>query len=177
MSSVKKSFVKSIIEEAEKLQKEQKLIENNILLLIEQSEDIENVEQLNEAVTTWLAKVRNAVATNKLKPELKRSVAEILGALEAISNEDFAEALDEKGDLGVILYNVSGKDPDLSNAALKRLREIGRNPSLKQFVANALAILDDPTKIDSYTKKIQAKIEPVMNKKLNRERKQEVMQK
>lgn len=127
--------------------------------------------QLNEAVTTWLAKVRNSISGGKLDPSKKDAVTKILGALAAISNPDLADALDEKGDLGTILFNAGDKDSMKSNAGLQRLLMIGRDPSVKTFVANAVKAIEDPQAIDTFTKQIQAKIEPVMNKKLGIERK------
>lgn len=129
-----------------------------------------DVEQLNEAVTTWLAKVRNVVSKGTLDPNKKESVAKILGALLALSNPDLADALDEEGDIGTTLYNVSSGDKVLSNAALQKLLQIGNHPSVKSFVQNVMQSIDDPQALEQLTKKIQVKIEPVMNRLLKRER-------
>jgi len=130
-----------------------------------------STDQLNESISTWLAKVRNTASTGNLNPEKKDSVVKILGALSAISNPDLADALDEKGDLGTILFNAGGKDKAMSNAGLQRLLMIGNHPSVKSFVANVAQSIDDPQSISTLTKQIQAKIEPVMNKRLAAERK------
>jgi len=130
-----------------------------------------STEQFNESVSTWLANVRNVASTGSMNPEKKDSVVKILGALAALSNPDLADALDEKGDLGTILFNVGGKDKMKSNAGLQRLLMMGNHPSVKSFVANAQSVIDDPQSIAELTKQIQAKIEPVMNKKLSMERK------
>jgi hypothetical protein len=130
-----------------------------------------DAEQLNEAISSWLAKVRGAITSGKLDPKRKDDVAYILAALSAVSNPDLADALDEKGDLGTILWLAGGKEKQPSNAALHRLRDIGANPSLKSFLANTKTIIDNPNQIETFTKQIQTKIEPIMNKKLSAERK------
>ena len=128
-------------------------------------------DQLNEAISTWLAKVRNEVASGRLKetePEtvkIKQGIIRALGALSAISNPDLADALDDEGNLGRILFDAGGSDEDASKAALQKLALIGGHPSVKTFVANVAADIDNAQAIDSLTKKIQAKIEPIMNKK------------
>ena len=161
--------MESLLLEIKRRSDENEVIGKNITLLSEKYSI--SVEILNEAVTTWLAKVRNATAAGKLDPAKKDSVASILGALSAISNPDLADALDERGDLGTVLFNVSSDDRGRSNAALQRLLLIGREPSIKTFVGNALKAMDDPQAIDRMTKQIQTKIEPIMNKKLAAERK------
>lgn len=147
---------------------ERAIIANNLPLLAEYLSM--STEQLNESVTTWLAKVRNIITNGKLDPAKKDSVIKILGALAAISNPDLADALDDKGDLGTILFNAGDKDKAKSNAGLQRLLMLGKDPSVKAFVANATKAVEDPQAIDTFTKQIQAKIEPVMNKRLGVER-------
>jgi hypothetical protein len=133
--------------------------------------------QLNEAISTWLAKVRNTVATGKLNPDKKDSVVKILGALSALSNPDLAAALDEKGDLGTILFNAGDQDKVKSNAGLQRLLMIGNHPSVKAFITNAqkamqqVDVMGNTQPIELLTKKIQSQLEPIMNKKLAAERK------
>jgi hypothetical protein len=134
--------------------------------------------QLNEAISTWLAKVRNTVATGKLNPDKKDSVVKILGALSALSNPDLAAALDEKGDLGTILITMAGdQDKVKSNAGLQRLLMIGNHPSVKAFITNAqkamqqVDVMGNTQPIELLTKKIQSQLEPIMNKKLAAERK------
>jgi len=163
------SLLSQINEHANDVLIENEIIGNNIDLLAEYLSM--STDQLNEAVTGWLAKVRNSVLGGKLDPAKKDSVAKILGALAAISNPDLADALDEKGDLGTILFNVGDKDKLKSNAGLQRLLMIGRDPSVRTFVANATKAVDDPQGIEAFTKRIQTKIEPIMNKKLAAEHK------
>lgn len=148
---------------------ESAIINDNIDILTEYLSM--STDQLNEAVTTWLAKVRTVISNGKLDPSKKDSIIKILGALAAVSNPDLADALDAKGDLGTILFNAGDKDNMKSNAGLQRLLMIGRDPSVKTFVANAAKAVEDPQAIDTFTKQIQAKIEPIMNKKLGKERK------
>lgn len=147
---------------------ENMIIDSNIDFLTEYLSM--STEQLNEAVTTWIAKVRNIISRGKLDPSKKDSVVKILGALSAITNPDLAAALDVKGDLGTILFNAGGRDNVKSNAGLQRLLMIANDPSIKAFVANAEKAVLSPQTIEAFTKKIQAKIEPVMNKKLATER-------
>lgn len=147
---------------------ESAIINDNIDILTEYLSM--STDQLNEAVTTWLAKVRNVISNGKLDPSKKESIIKILGALAAVSNPDLADALDAKGDLGTILFNAGDKDNMKSNAGLQRLLMIGRDPSVKTFVANAAKAVENPQAIDTFTKQIQSKIEPIMNKKLGKER-------
>lgn len=152
---------------------EKEIIDSNINL-------VENylsmsTEQLNEAVTTWLAKVRNTIATGKLDPKKKEAVTRILGALAAISNPDLADALDTEGDLGTILFNAGGEDNLKSNAGLQRLLMLGKHPSVKTFMQNAMKAVEDPQAIEAFTKQIQAKIDPIMNKRLAKERRSQTV--
>jgi len=163
------SLLSQINTEADNIIAENEIISNNIDLLTEYLSM--STAQLNEAVSVWLAQVRNLVSVGKLDPEKKDSVVKILGALEAISNADLADALDDKGDLGTVLYNAGDKDKAKSNAGLQRLLLIGRDPSVRSFVARAAAEIEDAQKIDNYTKQIQSRIEAIMNKKLGAERK------
>lgn len=158
------SLLCQINEQAKTVLTENEIINDNIDLLTEYLSM--STEQLNEAVTTWLAKVRNTITSGKLDPAKKDSVVKILGALAAISNPDLADALDEKGDLGTILFNAGDQDNIKSNAGLQRLLMIGNDPSVKTFVANALKAVEDVHTIEAFTKQIQSKIEPIMNKKL-----------
>lgn len=162
------SLLFEINKQADKTLTENKIISDNIDLLLEYLSM--EPEQLNEAISTWLAKVRNTVSSGKMDPEKKNSVVKILGALSAISNPDLADALDEKGDLGTILFNAGGKDKMKSNLGLQSLLMLGNHPSVKAFVNDASRAIDDSQIMDSLTKQIQSKIEPIMNKKLGMER-------
>ena len=164
------SLLLQINEQANSTLVENEIIAANLDLLTEHLSM--STEQLNEAITSWLAKVRASTGAGKLDPAKKDSVSKILGALSAISNPDLADALDDKGDLGTILFNAGDKDKTKSNAGLQRLLMIGRDPSVRSFVANAAKAIDDPQAVDSLTKQIQTKIEQVMNKKLAIERRQ-----
>jgi len=169
------SLLFEINEQANDVVAESIIVATNVDLLTEYLEM--STGQLNEAISTWLAKVRNTVATGKLDPDKKDSVIKILGALSALSNPDLADALDEKGDLGTILFNAGDKDKIKSNAGLQRLLMIGNHPSVKTFVANAqkamqqVDVMGNTQPIELLTKKIQAQLEPIMNKKLATERK------
>ena len=169
------SLLFEINEQANDVVAESIIVATNVDLLTEYLEM--STGQLNEAISTWLAKVRNTVATGKLDPDKKDSVIKILGALSALSNPDLADALDEKGDLGTILFNAGDKDKIKSNAGLQRFLMIGNHPSVKTFVANAqkamqqVDVMGNTQPIELLTKKIQAQLEPIMNKKLATERK------
>jgi len=162
------SLLFQINETANDVVVENAIIDENIDFLTEYLSM--TTEQLNEAVTTWLAKVRNVISNGNFDPSKKESVIKILGALSAITNPDLASALDDKGDLGTILYNAGDKDPAKSNQALQRLVAIGNHPSVKSFTSQAAKAVEDPQMIDTFTKQIQSKIEPILNKKLGMER-------
>ena len=169
------SLLFEINEQADIVVAEAVVIANNVEILAEYLSM--STDQLNEAISTWLAKVRGTISTGKLDPKKKDSVTKILGALSALSNPDLAAALDEKGDLGTILFNAGDKDQLKSNAGLQRLLMIGNHPSVKAFVANAekamqqVDVMGNTQPIEVLTKKIQAQLEPIMNKKLTAERK------
>ena len=127
-------------------------------------------EQLSETVTEWLAKVRNTVGKGTLDPNKKVGVTRVLGALMAMSNPDIADALNEKGDLGTVLYSVGGENKQDSNAALQRLAQLGRHPSVKSFTEKAAQVIDDPDAATLLTKQVQGKIDQVMRKTLAQER-------
>lgn len=127
--------------------------------------------QLDEAITNWLARVREAAANGNLNPEKKADVAAVLGALLAVSEPDLADALDERGDLGTILAAAGDKDKTTSNAALARLRDMGRHPSVRTFTANAVKALDNQNTVVPFINKIQSKIDRTMNQRLGAERK------
>ncbi len=162
------SLLSQINAGAEVLITENEIISNNIDLLAEYLSMSAN--QLNEAVGTWLALVRNRVSKGELPRSSKNNVIKILGALDAISNEDLADALDDKGDMGAILWDVGDKDKTKSEAALQRLLAIGNEPSLKKFVQHAASQVENSEKTNAYTMKIHSNIERVMNKRRGKER-------
>jgi len=129
------------------------------------------IQQLDEAITNWLARVREAASNGTLNPAKKADVASVLGALMAVSEPDLADALDERGDLGTILAAAGDKDKTTSNAALARLRDMGRHPSVRTFTANAAKALDDQNTVVQFINKIQSKIDRTMNQRLGMERK------
>jgi len=132
----------------------------NVVLL---SEDInESPEFITEAITNWLAKVGNVVGGGKLDPEKAKSVSEILGAVTALGNADTAAAFDEKGDLGTVLYKASSQNPQESNAALKRLREIGRHESARTYTQQAAQAMTDPATFAKYAQKAKGEIDQTM---------------
>lgn len=144
-------------------------IEGNIDALLESAEV--TIEQLDEAVTQWVAKLRNAIGRGRLDPNKKGSIVNILGSLLAMSDEDVADALDEKGDMGSLLDAIGGADKQLSNAALKRLVQLGRHPSVRTYVQRAQEIVDgDPNEAGQALKKVQMSLDQVMRRKLQRER-------
>lgn len=145
------------------------IIEANIDLIVEKW-DL-TTEQLNEAVTQWLAKIRNAVTSGtNFDDDKKIAYTRILGALQAISNENVADALDTNGDLGTILYDAGGTDKNASKVALNKLLALGRYPTNSSYVANAAKAMEDSELIKDFTNKITTRIEPIMNRKLTQER-------
>lgn len=146
------------------------IVEGNIDLLTEKWEM--SVKTLNEAVTQWLGKIRNAVAKGVNFPEDKKlAYTRILGALQAISNEEIADALDTDSDLGTTLYAAGGSDKNTSKAALQKLLALGRDPTNKSYVENAAQAMQDIEALKQFTNKIATRIEPIMNRKLTQERK------
>jgi len=143
-------------------------ISTNITLLSENID--ENSEFITEAITQWLAKVGKVVGGGKLDPEKSKSVSEILGAVSALGNPDTAAAFDEKGDLGTVLYMASSANPQESNAALKRLREIGRHESARTYTQQAAAAMQDPAAFANYVNKAKTDIDRVMRMKLSKEK-------
>lgn len=148
------------------------IFSSNVELL---SENInESHEFITEAITNWLAKVGKVVGGGKLDPEKAKSVSEILGAVTALGNPDTAAAFDEKGDLGTVLYTASSKNPQESNAALKRLREIGRHESARTYTQQAAQAMTDPAKFGEYVNKAKQDIDRIMRTSLAKEQKQQV---
>ncbi len=129
------------------------------------------IEQLDEAITSWLARIREAVRNGNLNQEKKKDVAAVLGALSAVSEPDLADALDERGDLGTILAAAGDKNKTTSNAALAKLRNMGLHPSVRTFTANAEKALNNQNTVVQFINKIQSKIDRTMNQRLGIERK------
>lgn len=146
------------------------IFSSNVELL---SENInESSEFITEAITNWLAKVGKVVGGGKLDPEKAKSVSEILGAVTALGNPDTAAAFDEKGDLGTVLYKASSQNPQESNAALKRLREIGRHESARTYTQQAAQAMTDPATFSDYVNKAKTDIDNTMRTKLAKEKQQ-----
>lgn len=143
-------------------------VDANVALL---AEDINKSESfIAEAITNWLAKVNGVVTGGKLDPQKGQSVAEILGATIALSDSDTASAFDDKGDLGTVLYMASSKNPQESNAALKRLREIGRHPSVRSYTKQAKEAMADPAAFKTLINNTKSNIDKVMRTKLSKEK-------
>jgi len=125
-------------------------------------------EQLNESITQWLAKVKNVVRDEKLQPQQVENTATILAALMSLANKQDEEAFNVK-DLGSVLYNVENPqvDPKVSKESLITLRGIGQYQNT--YKQQALEALNDPGSISNFIGKIQATIEPVMNRNMSKE--------
>lgn len=162
------SLIKDINDTVALHEHEVNVISANITLLSENID--ENSEFITEAITQWLAKVGKVVGGGRLDPEKAKSVAEILGAVSALGNPDTAAAFDEKGDLGTVLYMASSANPQESNAALKRLREIGRHESARTYTQQATQSMQDPTAFAEYVNKAKTNIDRVMRTKLSKEK-------
>ena len=78
------SLLLEINEQANNALIEKEIISNNVELVAEYLSM--STEQLNEAISSWLAKVRASTAAGRLDPAKKDSVSKILGALSAITN-------------------------------------------------------------------------------------------
>ena len=167
------SLIKQLNESATEQATHDVLVEKNINALLESAGV--DIVQLDEAVTQWVAKLRNAIGKGRVDPNKKGSIVNILGSLMAMSDEDVADALDEKGDMGSLLDAIGGADKQLSNAALKRLVELGRHPSIKSYVARANEIVSgDPNEAAQALKKVQMSLDQVMRRKMQQERPQKM---
>jgi len=149
-------------------EKERKTISENIDRLTDVSKS--DYGQIDEAVTTWLARLRNVAEKGNLDPSKRQNVAYVLGALMALSDPNIADAFDEKNDLGTLLYAVSGEDKAASQAAIQRLIQMGRHPSANTYVSQAEQILNNPQQIIQTASQLQGKIDQVMRTKLAKER-------
>ena len=127
--------------------------------------------QINEAATQWIRKLGYALERGRLDPRKQAAFASILGALLAIADGkgEIADALDEKGDMGGLLAKVSGEDKALSDGALKRLVQIGRDPSVRGYVKRAQEIFANPAEAGNALKKAQISIDRVMTRKVQQE--------
>ncbi len=142
------------------------IITENITL-IAKSADVSK-EILCETVTNWLAKVKNVVRDEKLKPEQVENTATILAALMSLANKQDEEAFAVKN-LGSVLYNIENPsvDPRENKEALITLRGIGQYQ--KTYKEQAVQALNDPGTISNFIGKIQSQIEPVMNRNMSKE--------
>ncbi len=142
---------------------------NNLQLMVKDED--QTIVDLHEAATQWLAKLKNVVSNNNLQPEQKQNAIYALSALMALSVPEFADAIDEKGDIGLVLYNVNSSNPQDSDWALKRLIAIGRHPSIsKGYQAKAKAAIEDPDTLNQTVSKIQLPIDKLMTKKLAKQK-------
>jgi len=162
-------ILQQINETVNAVNKQHQIVSTNIDIVLEKSTDL-TADQLNEAVTNWLARLRGAAEKGNVDPSKKQGIAYVLGALMALSDPNIADALDERNDLGTMLYAVSSDNKEDSKAALQRLVQIGRHPSLKSYVAQASETLDNPDTINQVANQLQTKIDQVMRSKLSKER-------
>lgn len=162
------SLIQEVNEHAKLNEQEVQTTESNIAKLTENIN--ESQEFITEAITQWLSKVTGVVGKGNLDPSKAKSVAEILGAVTALGSDDIASAFDDKGDLGSVLYSASSSNPQESNAALKRLREIGRHESAKSFTAKATQAMSDPKKFAEYVTTASNSIDRVMRTKMAHEK-------
>ena len=162
------SLIKQLNESINQQAVLEEMWETNVSSLME-STDM-TATQLNEAATQWIAKLRYALERGRLDPQKQSQFTNILGSLIALSDENVADALDEKGDMGSLLDVVSGPDKKMSNAGLRKLVELGRHPSIKSYVQRAGEIIANPREAGNALKQVQTKIDQVMRRKLQRER-------
>jgi len=142
------------------------IITENITRVAEKA-DIK-IEILSETVTNWLAKVKNVIRDEKLQPQQVENTATILAALMSLGNKQDEEAFDVDN-LGSVLYNMQNPnvDPRESKEALITLRGIGQYQNT--YKEQALQAINDPGTINNFIGKIQAAIEPVMNRNMSKE--------
>lgn len=161
------SLIKQLNENVNHQSDLEEMWETNVSALME-SADM-TATQLNEAATQWIAKLRYALERGRLDPQKQPQFVNILGSLIALSDENVADALDEKGDMGSLLDVVSGPDKKMSNVALRKLVDLGRHPSIKTYVQRAKEIISNPREAGNALKQVQTKIDQVMRRKLQRE--------
>lgn len=142
------------------------IISENLTMIAEKADITKEI--LSETVTNWLAKVKNVVRDEKLKPEQVENTATILAALISLTNKQDEDAFNVDN-LGSVLYNMSNPsvDPKENKEALITLRGIGQYQ--KTYKQQALQALNDPGSISNFVGKIQSQIEPVMNRNLAKE--------
>jgi len=162
------SLIKQLNESANQQAALEKMWELNVSALME-SADV-TATQLDEAATQWIAKLRYALERGRLDPRKQPQFENILGSLLALSDENVADALDEKGDMGSLLDVVSGEDSKMSNAALRKLVELGRHPSIKTYVQRAKEIIANPKEAGNALKQVQTRIDQTMRRKVQQER-------
>ena len=159
------NLIQQINESADKLLTKQAVTSANIERL---SESLGADDQpLTEAATEWLAQLRGKLSKGALEPNQKKSIAYILGALGAISDDSGAasEAFDDINRLGLgnVLRNAGNKDvPAESKNAIKALYTAGHEPSAKSYVDNAMQKLDNPQEINDLIGKLQTTIDQIM---------------
>lgn len=151
---------------ANELERVAEIITENISIIAGKADISE--ELLSESITQWLAKVKNVVRDEKLQPQQVENTATILAALMSLTNPQDEEAFNVKN-LGSTLYNVENPkvDANVNKEALITLRGIGQYQ--KTYKEQALQALNDPGTISNFIGKIQAEIEPVMNRNLSKE--------
>ncbi len=126
--------------------------------------------QLDEAITNWIARAKNAIRDDKMSVEQKQNAAAVFAALLALTNKHLEGSYNASGDLGQILTDISGDDPEADLAATKKLRNMGR--SSETYLQQAIQAVENPGEIGKFATALQAKIEPVMNRNKSQEMQQ-----
>ena len=141
-----------------------------------------SIEHINESAQEFLNTYANKIANGELQNQedekivrTKENVINIFAALQALSQEDLADAFnDQQGQpLGQVLSDFYGKNgKEAHKIAANRLSTIGKHPSTRSYRTQADQAVNTPDQITAYANKIRTNIEPVMNTMLSRERQQ-----
>ncbi len=143
----------------------EKMIDENLEYLREGTQL--SVEQLNEAISNWIARAKNGIRDGKMSPSQKQNAAAVFAALLALTNKHLEGSYNASGDLGKILSDISGDDPQADVEATKKLRNMGL--SSETYLQQATQAVENPGAINKFATMLQAKIEPVMNRNLSQE--------
>ena len=141
-----------------------------------------DIEHIKEAAQEFLNKYANKIANGELQNQgddktarVKENVINIFAALQALSQEDLADAFDDQRGqpLGQVLSDFYGKNgKEAHKIAANRLSTIGKHPSTRSYRTQADQAVNSPEQITAYANKIRTNIEPVMNSMLSKERQQ-----
>ena len=139
------------------------VITANVHVITEHSEI--TTEQLNEAVTHWLANLRSVIGKGTFDETKKPTFAMILGSLIALSDPVNIDALNiKKSELLRNFQSVTSPDKQASGDALRTLQNLGRDPSISGYVDQAKDLLDNPEELNTASKKLQVKLNRIMDK-------------